>query len=318
MRKKTTEEFIIELKKIYGNRFDYSKIVYTDFHSKVCLVCPEHGEFWQYPKHLLKGISCQKCSRELLSKKKRMQLDEFIKKAKEVHGDKYDYSKVEYINNSTQVCIICPEHGEFWQTPMVHLAGHGCRKCFSEKISKIYAKKIECYVEQAREVHGNKYDYSKINYINNHTDICIICPEHGEFWQNPSNHLHGDGCPKCSQSSLENEISLLLDRNGIEYEHNKRYSFLDNLQLDFYIPSLKIAIECQGKQHFKPVAFYGGESAFVRRQYLDKKKLELCKKNNILLLYYSNLHENYPYNVIEDKKILMEILQKETSNRTNL
>ena len=114
-----------------------------------------------------------------------MTTEEFIKKAKEIHGNKYDYSKVEYKNTSTKVCIICPEHGEFWQTPNHHLQGHGCPKCKNEKIRKRHTHNITIFIEKARKVHGDKYDYSKAEYINASTKVCIICPEHGEFWQTP-------------------------------------------------------------------------------------------------------------------------------------
>ena len=133
---------------------------------------------------------------------------EFIEKAKEVHGDKYDYSKVEYVNNHTKVCIICPEHDEFWQTPNNHVHGQGCPYCYKQGIGKkiknekrIKIKTIKKdFVEKAKEIHGDKYDYSKVNYINRNTKVCIICPEHGEFWQTPKNHLCGQGCPHCGRN----------------------------------------------------------------------------------------------------------------------
>ena len=120
----------------------------------------------------------------------------FIKKAKEIHGDKYDYSKVEYKNSNTKVCIICPEHGEFWQLPYHHLHGCGCSKCRSKKMTLT----TEEFIERAKEIHGDKYDYSKTEYVDNKTKICIICPIHGEFWQIPLNHLQNKGCPYCGKT----------------------------------------------------------------------------------------------------------------------
>ena len=111
----------------------------------------------------------------------------FIEKAKAVHGDKYDYSKVEYVKAKEKVCIICQEHGEFWQTPNNHLRGEGCPFCYgSKKLT------TEEFISKAKQIHGNKYDYSNVNYVNKYTKVCIICPEHGEFWQKPSNHLKGN------------------------------------------------------------------------------------------------------------------------------
>lgn len=170
----------------------------------------------------------------------------------------------------------------------------------------------ETFVNRSRKTHGNKYNYSKTEYINRTTKVCIICPEHGEFWQDVNHHMNGHGCPKCNQSLLEKDIINLLDKNHITYEYNKRYKFLDNLQLDFYIPEYKIAIECQGEQHFTPIDYFGGEEHYEKLISNDKKKLKLCKENGIKLLYYSNLKIDYPYEVIENKKVLLKNILNET------
>ena len=124
---------------------------------------------------------------------KRKTTKEFVEQAKSLHVDKYDYSKVEYVNNSTKVCIICPIHGEFWQSPANHLKGKGCPKCCGKN------KTTEEFIEQARRVHGGKYGYSKVEYTTCDTKICIICPKHGIFWQRPNDHLNGKGCPTCAR-----------------------------------------------------------------------------------------------------------------------
>lgn len=118
--------------------------------------------------------------------------EEFIKKARKVHGDKYDYSKVEYLYNKTEVCIICREHGEFWQKPKNHLGGYGCPICSGRKKMRTID-----FIKRAKQVHGNKYDYSKAEYKGNTEKVCIICPEHGEFMQRAGHHLRGVGCSKC-------------------------------------------------------------------------------------------------------------------------
>ena len=107
-----------------------------------------------------------------------MNNEDFIKKAKAVHGDRYDYSKVQYVHNKTEVCIICREHGEFWQKPKNHLSGYGCPICSGRK-----KMRTSDFIKKARSVHGEKYDYSKADYKGNTEKVCIICPEHGEFWQ---------------------------------------------------------------------------------------------------------------------------------------
>lgn len=137
--------------------------------------------------------------------KKRLTTEEFIARAREVHGDKYDYSKVNYINSDTKVCIICSVHGGFWQTPYHHLAGNGCKKCAMKTLQDNRRMTTERFIERVKEIHGDKYDYSKLHYCRPHEEVCIICPEHGEFWQRAAVHLYnGSGCPKCGDLSTKN------------------------------------------------------------------------------------------------------------------
>ena len=229
---KTTEQFIEEAKRIHGDKYDYSKVNYIDAHTKVCIVCPEHGEFWQEAcKHVThKKSGCPKCAKE----RQRLTTEEFIRRAKEVHGDKYDYGKTKYLNQTTKVCIICPKHGEFWQTPNGHLEGKGCYECGRERTVSSLFSNTEDFIKKAKEVHGDKYDYSKVVYEHNQKKVCIICPEHGEFWQTPNNHIGASnkcGCPKCKMSKLESFVSKLLENNNVDYIHecskkNLGYVFL--------------------------------------------------------------------------------------------
>ena len=191
--KLTTEEFIKKAKDIHINKYDYSKVEYKNAKEKVCIICPEHGEFYQTPNSHLNGNGCSECGKEKSIEGRLYTTIVFVKKAKEVHGDKYDYSKVDYKNNYTKVCIICPTHEEFYQTPNVHLQGSGCPKCCGT--FKLTTKK---FIEKAIVVHGEKYDYSKIDYKNTKEKVCIICPEHGDFYQVAVSHLVGCGCPRCA------------------------------------------------------------------------------------------------------------------------
>jgi len=124
--------------------------------------------------------------------------EEFIKKARGVHGDKYDYSKVEYVNNRAKVIIVCPKHGEFPQSPQKHLSGQGCVKCHRASIAKRYSLGKEKFIEKATAIHNGFYDYSAVEYVNSHTYVQIICPIHGSFPQEPASHLQGHGCPFCA------------------------------------------------------------------------------------------------------------------------
>ena len=222
-KNKTTEDFIKEARKVHGDKYDYSKVDYVDCYTKVCIICPIHGEFWQTPGSHLNGSGCRECGLEIARNAKRVSTQDFIKEARKVHCDKYDYSKVEYVNTKTPVCIICPIHGEVWQLPKVHLNGVGCPKCFGRH------KTTEEFIKEAKAVHGDKYDYSKVKYVNSKEKICVICPDHGEFWITPNNHLRGGGCRKCAiekqretfRLSTEEFIRRARAVHGDKYDYSK-------------------------------------------------------------------------------------------------
>lgn len=303
-KKITQEEFIEQAQKIHKNeddspKFDYSKVNYVNKTTKVCIICPKHGEFWQTPyNHLHSQGGCIGCAKELKISKRSSNTEEFIKKAKEIHKDengnpKYDYSKVVYKNAFTKVCIICPKHGEFWQTPANHLSGYNCLKCSYENIGNHNKSSAEEFIKKASELHvdknGNpKYDYSKVEYKNAHTKVCIICKEHGEFWQTPDKHLQGQGCSKCNISFLEQSIIKLLLKNNISYYYRYKPALLERMEYDFYIPNFNIAIECQGIQHFTPLKIFGGEEGFKSQIKRDELKNKLSEENGIKLLYFAN------------------------------
>lgn len=139
---------------------------------------------------------------------KRLSTEQFIEQATEVHGDTYDYSLVDYKNSDTNIKIICKKHGVFEQTPYTHKKGSGCKKCHYENNNKSRQLTTEQFIKKARQVHGNKYDYSKTKYKNSKTKVKIICPEHGEFTKNPGKHFEGQGCKICSDKEKSEIFSL--------------------------------------------------------------------------------------------------------------
>ena len=289
-RKLTQEDFILKATEIHGHKYDYSMVEYKSIMDKVCIICPKHGEFWQTPNsHLNNKEECPKCAHRSYKKT----TDEFVSEARLKHGDRYDYSKVIYERENDKVCIICPKHGEFWQTPKLHLNGGNCPKCANEKKGKKKRLSIDVFISKAKEIHGDKYDYSKVEYVNTDTKVCIICPIHGEFWQTPHNHIgQRQGCPKCSKSHMEIEISKLLDENGIEYEEQKKFEWLKykkKLSLDFYLPKYNVSIECQGEQHFTKFRYRNEtDEKLQERMIRDRIKNELCNEHGIKIFYYSN------------------------------
>lgn len=291
----TLESFIERANEVHEYKYDYSKVEYINTHTKVCIICPEHGEFWQTPVNHLQGHPCPACSN-----RKRMTMEEFVERANKIHKNKYDYSKITYVNTHTKVCIICPDHGEFWETPYRHLLSHGCTMC-----SGYRSLSIDEFIQKAKGVHGSRYDYSKVEYVNNSTKVCIICPEHGEFWQTPGSHLQGHGCPVCKKSKLELEVMNEFPN----FITQQKFDWLKNqsaMSLDFYIPDKNIAIECQGEQHFliSATSWYGED--FEKQKdimHRDILKYQQCKEHNIEIIYYfPEEFLNYDVDFYKDKK----------------
>lgn len=219
MRKKlTTEEFVERARRVHGDKYDYSKVKYDGSFTKICIICPEHGEFWQTPANHLNGAGCSVCAGTLP-----MNTDDFIRKARKTHGDKYDYSKVKYVNGHAKVCIVCPEHGEFWQIASAHIRGRGCPKC--GYVTSMQKRKFSTskFIENARKVHGQRYDYSKVEYDGANNDVVIVCPQHGEFRQKAAAHLYGCGCPVCAGKKRTTERFIEEARNvhGNKYDYSK-------------------------------------------------------------------------------------------------
>lgn len=194
----STNEFIQKHELIYGKKYNYSNTnLEKRDNNKICVICPEHGPYYKtITAHFKSG--CPKCNMP------NYQLDTkgFIAKAKEIHGDKYSYSKSIYRDIYTKVCVTCYKHGDLQVIPNSFLRGNGCKKCATEFNSALQIQKnANDFVGKALKIHGDKYDYSKAKYISAHDRICIICPEHGEFWQTPNRHLSGCNCPECAHRS---------------------------------------------------------------------------------------------------------------------
>lgn len=138
--------------------------------------------------------------------KKRLTTEDFIKRSREIHGDKYNYDKVVYVNNRTKVIISCHVHGDFEQQPRHHLIGKGCKKCFDQSIRTTK----EEFIERSNEIHNNKFSYDKVVYQSTHTKVIITCPKHGDFTQTPAHHLKGAGCPRCAHENTSDRQNLIL------------------------------------------------------------------------------------------------------------
>ena len=192
----------------------------------------------------------------------------------------------EYNGDKNYITVKCKIHEYIFNTkPNWLKQGKGCKKCYNEKRSKNKKLTTEDFIKRAKEIHGDKYDYSKVEYNGNKIKICIICPIHGEFWQTPYIHLNGGGCQCCNESHLERDVRLFLQKSNINYEYQKRFNWLGRQTLDFYLPDYNIAIECQGLQHFTEVDHFGGYVGFRKILRRDNIKNIKCIKNNVKLIY---------------------------------
>lgn len=223
-RKLTQEEYIEKAEAKWGDRYDYSRVKYVNSKTKIIVGCKKHGWFEVLPSTHLCGVGCAKCSSEATGNRCRRSLGDFISKAREVHGDKYDYSHVKYVNSLTKIEIVCFIHGPFFQTPAAHLRGNGCPKCGRLSTTRSGTYSFDVFVEKARGVHGDKYEYVESTYVDMSTNVKIICPEHGAFWQRPSNHLLGRGCRKCYDESMYDDKDSFIEKavsiHGDKYDYS--------------------------------------------------------------------------------------------------
>lgn len=247
-KKFTTAEYIERARKVHGDRYDYSQTEFSGWDNHITIICKEHGAYRQSAYSHYIGRNCPICAG------KRSTQEIFIAKSKEIHKNKYDYSKVEYVNGATKVCIICPIHGEFWQTPNSHLNGHGCYQCGRDATgAKASLSDLNSFIRRARAVHGDKYDYSLVDLKNHTTKVCIVCPKHGLFYQQPVHHIAGQGCYKCGHdvhrcliagvgiNDLENDRAntpaydiwnAMIQRCYSAKHHQKRLTYIDCVVCD--------------------------------------------------------------------------------------
>ncbi len=244
-RKVTLEEFIERARAVHGDRYDYSKVVYKNNSTKVEVICAEHGSFFPKPiNHIQNQSGCPACVGC-----KRTTAEDFIERARAVHGDRYDYSALNYAGVDSLVSIGCTDHGLFQQIAYDHTSGHGCKICGVEKCASANRRLLAEFIAKARAFHGDWFDYSRAAYINSTTLIEIICEAHGSFWQTPYNHANGSGCPACAReqttSKGENELAQWVAGLGLQVSRNDRAA-LGSMEIDIFLPDLKIGIEYNG------------------------------------------------------------------------
>lgn len=225
--KHSTESFIKKARSLHGHNYDYSQVDYNGAHLQVKIICPVHGPFMQSPSNHFAGKGCVECGRIAASDARRKTTEQFIFKAKSIHHDRYDYSLVEYVGSAAKVNIICSEHGPFEQTPSEHLVGSGCNKCGIIARAESRRKTTEQFIHQANSAHGNRYNYSLVEYLSSIDKVTIICPEHGTFEQSSNGHLGGKGCYECgivsSSDAKRSTINEFIAKSRMV--HGERYDY---------------------------------------------------------------------------------------------
>lgn len=209
------DHFIKRATEVHGDKFDYS-LLPDEFlsKSKIDIICPQHGVFSQTATDHTQGYGCKLCGIERSRLAKFKDKNHFVSRAIQVHGNKYDYSKVKYLSAKTSVVISCKVHGDFNQEPNSHLNGRGCPACGLLKIGDVKRKDVDTFIHQARLVHGDKYSYSG-EYTNTMTPVNIFCKEHGHFSQTPDNHLSGQGCPSCAMYGYDPKLPCTFYLNAV-------------------------------------------------------------------------------------------------------
>lgn len=197
--------------------------------------------------------------------RRKITIETFIERSKEKHNEKYTYELVQYVAGDIHVLITCPNHGQFGCTPYNHLRGHGCPVCGVENRTKLKTKQLEQFIEDARKVHGLRYDYSRVIYNGAHVPIEIVCQEHGSFLQTPSNHTNREcKCPVCARenrisSGGELAVEMWLIKNSRKFIREMIFPDLINprtgyqMRYDFFLPERNHLIEFDGQHHFEPI-----------------------------------------------------------------
>ena len=265
-------------------------VKYINAITPIIITCPIHGDFKQKPSSHLSGWGCKICGGN-----NKLTTEEFIIKANKIHNNGYNYSKVNYIGSHDKIVITCSIHGDFKQKPNNHLNGANCPKCGNISQQKNKTLTNLNFIKKANYVHKNKYDYSKTIYSKSRNRIKIICPKHEIFIQNAGSHLSGHGCPNCNESKGELKIKQLLEQENINYEFQKTFNDCVNknnrkLKFDFYLPNQNILIEYDGKQHYEPIQYFGGQNSFKLVKEYDEIKNNYVINKNIKLIripYYN-------------------------------
>lgn len=289
-----TEQFIDLSNKTHNNRYSYEHSVFVNWRSKIVVTCAEHGPFeTQAFTHAKQATGCKKCGLRKIGDLSRKTTEQFIKEAIAKHGDRYDYSKVQYVRAHGKVIIICKIHGEFSQKARQHLSGYNCPFCALRK----FEDKLQHFLTKAKIRHGDEYNYDKVCFIDSKTPIEIECKKHGVFCQRPYLHYAGHGCPRCPSftSAPQQEIIDFVSCFASDITTNDR-TIIAPYELDIIINN-KLAIEFNGNYYHS----YNYLESTEQRRY-HQNKFKRCLDNGLRLIQIAE------YEWIFKKEIVKSIL----------
>ena len=318
-RKTPVEDFKKKASEKHNNKFDYSKVIYENTDTDVIIICSVHGEFPQTPYHHIKSkYGCNKCSIKDSVAHRTKDSNKFLEELKERFGDKFDYSKVKYVNSKKDIILICKKHNkEFNMMPNKLLTAKlCCPDCVTDNKKIMNTKDIDDFKKEANEKHNNKFDYSKVIYINTNTDVTIICPEHNEIIITPYQHLNSPtGCQKCSgcyRRTQEEFINDSIKIHGDKYDYSN-IEYIDNqIDISIYCKKHKNNFIQKPSMHLsgQGCRLCGYENSSEKRKYTKEEFIQMAKEvhpNNLddysLIDYVNlstkinikcNIHGNYP------------------------
>ena len=340
-KKMTTKEFIEKARKIHGDKYNYTRtnLDIRDEKGRVIITCPIHGDFLQTPAAHLSGRKCNKCSRPSYN------TESFISCAKKKHGDKYDYSKVKYVNTKTNVTITCPIHGDFETTPNRHLNGVGCSRCANKYKGKNGTYTTEEFIKKAIKKYGDEFDYSKTDLndkdengmvtVTSHR-ICIDGQEYGDIKVNPKTFLY-------RHFKLKHFLNTDYFVRISNFVHNYKYDY-SKCDLKYKDKNGKVTIICPIHGEFKqsPHAHLKGDGCVLCRNtqegifynefkqlypnieivrqkrfdWLERQSLDFyLPQYNIAIEYQGNIH--FEYNKKIHKEDIDFVNQQERDKRKN-
>lgn len=237
--KDRTPVFVEKARKVHGDKYDYSQTKYVNSTTKLTIICPQHGPILTHPQTHLGGSGCPKCSMKAVHEAQSLTTEEFVESCIEKFGDKYDYSRVKYVNSKTPIEVGCPEHGWFSVLPFNYKTYKlGCAQCAEVIRAKEYAIPFTEFVERSQAIHGNRYIYHEEDYTYIKNKTRITCREHGDWWINGIHHTRGTGCAKCAQVALKTTDDFIREAKLV---HGDKYDYTDTV---YTRNKYKVEIRC--------------------------------------------------------------------------